>query len=82
MYVRSNERTIAMYKYWYEARVRIPGKHDQAVLNVILREEDFDAVGVKIRFLDTAYFSTFCQVWRVMLKSSRKVRGLVFRSDG
>ncbi|KAG0615183.1 hypothetical protein M758_5G021800 [Ceratodon purpureus] len=61
VYVRSNQRTISMYKYWYEARLRNPGKHDQDVLNVILREKEFDDIGVKLRFLDTIFFSGFCQ---------------------
>lgn len=62
VYVRSNPRTIAMYKYWYEARLRNPGKHDQDVLMVIFREDEFLRMEVKIRFLDTLYFSGFCQV--------------------
>jgi hypothetical protein len=62
VYVRSNRRTIAMYRYWYEARLRHPGKHDQDVLNLIFREKAFHRLRVSIRFLDTDYFSGFCQV--------------------
>lgn len=62
VYVRSNERTIAMYEYWYQARLRHPGKYDQDVLNAILREEDFNAIEVRLRFLHTVCFSGLCQV--------------------
>lgn len=56
MYVHSNPRTIAMYKYWYKARLRNPGKHDQDVLNVILREKDFD--GIESKFGSSTPFSS------------------------
>ncbi|KAL7187047.1 hypothetical protein ACSBR1_037172 [Camellia fascicularis] len=62
LYVKSNERTIKLYKFWYTSRKTYPGLHDQHVLNKI----KFDSfvttnIGVKIRFLDTAYFGGFCQ---------------------
>lgn len=56
VYVHSNPRTIAMYKYGYEARLRNPNKHDQDVLMVIFREDEFLAMDIKIRFLNTLYF--------------------------
>lgn len=62
VYVRSSKQTIAMYRYWYAARLRVPGKHDQDVLGIVLREQCFERLGVKIRFLETLYFSGFCQV--------------------
>lgn len=62
LYVRSNHRTMALYRYWYAARLRVPGKHDQDVLSVVMKEKDFARLGVRIRFLETLYFSGFCQV--------------------
>lgn len=64
LFVRSNQRTIALYRYWYAARLRVPGKHDQDVLSVVIKEKDFARLGVRIRFLETLYFSGFCQVWQ------------------
>ncbi|KAG0562512.1 hypothetical protein KC19_9G152100 [Ceratodon purpureus] len=69
LYVRSNNRTIEMYKYWYEARLRNPGKNDQHVLKAILQEQDFGSqVGVKVQFFETLYFSGFCKVSQDMRK--------------
>lgn len=62
IFVRSNTHTIAMYRYWYAARLRVPGKHDQDVLSVVLHEKGFGRLGVKIRFLEPLYFSGFCQM--------------------
>ena len=62
VYTRSNNRTVAMYKYWYDARNRNPGKNDQMVLNTILKEQAFLDLGVKIQYLGTVYFGGFCQV--------------------
>jgi hypothetical protein len=67
IFVRSNTHTIAMYRYWYAARLRVPGKHDQDVLSVVLHEKGFGRLGVKIRFLEPLYFSGFCQVWQLAL---------------
>lgn len=69
LYVRSNNRTIAMYKYWYEARLRYPGSNDQMVVTGIFKEGDFRSqVGVKVQYFDPVYFSGFCTVSRDMNK--------------
>ncbi|XP_026402797.1 uncharacterized protein At4g15970-like [Papaver somniferum] len=60
-YVQSNKRTKQFYKYWYESRKRHPGKHDQDVLNIIKKEKSFRRIGLKMRFLNTAYFGGLCQ---------------------
>jgi len=62
VYTCANDRTIEFYKYWYAARERHPGKHDQDVLSIIIREQRFLDLGLKVRFLDTRFFSGFCQV--------------------
>ncbi|XP_059277614.1 uncharacterized protein At4g15970-like, partial [Lycium ferocissimum] len=60
-YVKSNQRTIKFYKFWYNAREAHPGKHDQDVLNMIKLNPFIKDVGLKIRFLDTALFGGFCE---------------------
>lgn len=60
-YVKSNERTIQFYKFWYKARKDYPGNHDQDVLNMIKHNPFIKDIGLKIRFLDTAFFGGFCE---------------------
>ncbi|CAA0831912.1 Nucleotide-diphospho-sugar transferase family protein [Striga hermonthica] len=60
-YVRSNNRTVRFYKFWYESRERFPGQHDQDVLNIIKFDPFIQDIGLGIRFLDTAYFGGFCE---------------------
>jgi hypothetical protein len=62
VYTCANDRTIEFYRYWYAARERHPGKHDQDVLSIIIREQRFLDLGLKVRFLHTRFFSGFCQV--------------------
>ncbi|CAI0400245.1 unnamed protein product, partial [Linum tenue] len=59
VYARSNHRTLHFYKYWYNSKDRFPGKHDQDVFNEIKFDPFLD--GLRMRFLDTAYFGGFCQ---------------------
>ncbi|KAJ9678146.1 hypothetical protein PVL29_022898 [Vitis rotundifolia] len=60
-YVKSNHRTIKFYKFWYSSRVTYPGNHDQDVLNKIKHDPFITKIGLKMRFLDTAYFGGFCE---------------------
>ncbi|KAK4490875.1 hypothetical protein RD792_001590 [Penstemon davidsonii] len=60
-YVKSNNRTIQFYKFWYTGKDYFPGKHDQDVLNMIKFDPFIKEIGLKMRFLDTVYFSGFCQ---------------------
>ncbi|KAL9265886.1 hypothetical protein AKJ16_DCAP11381 [Drosera capensis] len=61
-YVVSNDRTIQFYKFWYHSRNRYPGLHDQDVLNRIKSDPFISKIGLKMRFLDTTFFSGFCQL--------------------
>ena len=61
MYVRSNPRTIQFYKFWHFSIKAYPGLHDQDILNKIKFDPFVENIGLKIRFLDTAYFGGFCQ---------------------
>lgn len=60
-YVKSNNRSIEFYKFWYSSRLTYPGKHDQDVLNVIKKHPFIREIGLQIRFLDTVYFGGFCE---------------------
>ncbi|KAL0312282.1 UNVERIFIED_CONTAM: hypothetical protein Sradi_5627500 [Sesamum radiatum] len=60
-YVKSNNRTIQFYKFWYAGKDYFPGKHDQDVLNMIKFDPFIPQIGLEIRFLDTAYFGGFCE---------------------
>lgn len=60
-YVRSTSATAAFYRYWYAARERHPGLHDQDVLNLIKRDAYVARLGVRIRFLSTDLFAGLCE---------------------
>ncbi|VVB03860.1 unnamed protein product [Arabis nemorensis] len=60
-FVRSNNRTILFYKYWYASRMKYPGFHDQDVLNFIKKDHFIFHIGLRIRFLNTAYFGGLCE---------------------
>ncbi|KAM0919732.1 hypothetical protein ACQ4PT_007909 [Festuca glaucescens] len=60
-YVRANSETVEFYKYWYAARERHPGRHDQDVLNMIKRDPYLAEIGVRIRFLSTEFFGGLCE---------------------
>ncbi|KAG0491707.1 hypothetical protein HPP92_005105 [Vanilla planifolia] len=60
-FVKSNNRTIEFYKFWYSSRAKYPGYHDQDVLNIIKLDPFMDQIGLKLRFLDTSFFGGICQ---------------------
>ncbi|KAL3510275.1 hypothetical protein ACH5RR_029676 [Cinchona calisaya] len=60
-FVRSNNRSIDFYKFWYLSREKYPGLHDQDVLNKIKNDTLIKDIGLKMRFLSTAYFGGFCE---------------------
>lgn len=60
-FVRSNNRSIEFYEWWYDSRSSYPNMHDQGVLNEIKSEKRMSEIGLKMLFLDTKYFSGFCQ---------------------
>ncbi|KVI10032.1 Nucleotide-diphospho-sugar transferase, partial [Cynara cardunculus var. scolymus] len=59
--IRSNEKTIALYDEWYDEKDRSPGKKEQDVLFDLMRKGAFKRLGLQVRFLDTIFFSGFCQ---------------------
>ncbi|CAO2813510.1 unnamed protein product [Amaranthus hypochondriacus] len=60
LFVRSNNRTIKMYKFWLSSRHTYPGLHEQDVFNKIKNGTYIRQLGVKLRFLSTDYFGGFC----------------------
>ncbi|XP_072146832.1 uncharacterized protein At4g15970 [Setaria viridis] len=65
-YVRSNTETIEFYRFWYAAREKHPGLHDQDVLNSIKGDSFVAELGVKIKFLSTELFGGLCEPSRNM----------------
>lgn len=60
-FVKSNNRTIQFYKFWYSSQAMYPGYHDQDVLNFIKFDPFIRDIGLKMRFLDTMYFGGLCE---------------------
>ncbi|KAA8529924.1 hypothetical protein F0562_034472 [Nyssa sinensis] len=60
-FVRSNNRSIEFYKFWYSSRETYPGNHDQDVLNKIKNDSFITDIDLKMRFLNTAYFGGLCE---------------------
>ncbi|KAG6510050.1 hypothetical protein ZIOFF_028058 [Zingiber officinale] len=60
-YVQSNNRSIEFYKFWHGSQGTYPGFHDQDVLNFIKRDPFLIDIGIKIRFLSTAFFGGLCE---------------------
>ncbi|RVW47787.1 Uncharacterized protein CK203_091749 [Vitis vinifera] len=50
-YVKSNNRSIEFYKFWYSSRETYPGLHDQDVLNIIKFDPFIMNIGLEMRFL-------------------------------
>ncbi|KAI3703594.1 hypothetical protein L1987_73784 [Smallanthus sonchifolius] len=67
-YVKSNEKTIQLYKFWYNSSITYPGIHDQDAFNKIKFDPFIQHLGLRIRFFDTAYFGGFCQPSRDLNK--------------
>lgn len=69
-YVKANAITLEFYKYWYMARVLYPNSHDQTVFEIIKHDPAVNAMGLSIKYLDTAYFGGFCEPSKDMNKVS------------
>ncbi|KAJ0096260.1 hypothetical protein Patl1_15698 [Pistacia atlantica] len=60
-HVKSNNRSIEFYKFWYSSRETYPGSHDQDVLNNIKFHPLVTDIGLKMKFLDTSHFGGLCE---------------------
>ncbi|KAK2662083.1 hypothetical protein Ddye_000657 [Dipteronia dyeriana] len=59
--IKSNNRTISLFESWYDRRINSTGLKEQDVLVNMLHEGVFRELGLNVRFLNTLYFSGFCQ---------------------
>ncbi|XP_058207459.1 uncharacterized protein At1g28695-like [Rhododendron vialii] len=59
--VRSNNKTISLFDYWYAQRKDYGGCTEQFVLVTLMKNGLFKDLGLTFRFLDTLYFSGFCE---------------------
>ncbi|RXH94799.1 hypothetical protein DVH24_024483 [Malus domestica] len=60
--VRSNNRTISLFEKWYDRKNNSTGMKEQDVLDSMMHEGVFRELGLSVKFLDTLYFSGFCEV--------------------
>ncbi|XP_024027124.1 uncharacterized protein At1g28695-like, partial [Morus notabilis] len=60
-HVRSNNKTIALFHKWYSLKDNSTGQKEQDVLLGLIRGGVIGQLGLKVRFLDTKFFSGFCQ---------------------
>ncbi|KAL6911871.1 hypothetical protein ACP4OV_000676 [Aristida adscensionis] len=67
-YVKSNNQSIAFYKFWYSSRLRYPGYHDQDVFNFIKHDPFVTDIRLTIKFLSTTYFGGICEPSRNLNK--------------
>ncbi|CAH9139664.1 unnamed protein product [Cuscuta epithymum] len=59
--IRPNNRTISLFDSWYAMKNSSDGMKEQDVLNKLIRQGTLRELGLKVRFLDTRFFSGFCQ---------------------
>ncbi|CAL9177875.1 uncharacterized protein At1g28695 [Musa acuminata AAA Group] len=61
-FVTANNKTIALFDEWYAWRNNSKGMKDQDVLQKMKKEGAFTRLGLRVRALETTYFSGFCQM--------------------
>ncbi|XP_024029741.1 uncharacterized protein At1g28695 [Morus notabilis] len=59
--VRSNNKTISLFDAWYARKNSSQGMKEQDVLQGKIKEGIFGELKLTVRFLDTLYFSGFCE---------------------
>ncbi|KAK7277197.1 hypothetical protein RIF29_18348 [Crotalaria pallida] len=60
-FVRSNNKTISLFETWYRKKDNSTGQKEQDVLQNLFRNGIIRHLRLRVRFLDTLYFSGFCQ---------------------
>ncbi|KAJ6689477.1 hypothetical protein OIU85_005843 [Salix viminalis] len=55
------DQFLRQLQFWYSSRETYPGYHDQDVLNFIKFDPLIERLGLKMRFLDTAFFGGICE---------------------
>uniref|UniRef100_A0A7N0U4N5 Nucleotide-diphospho-sugar transferase domain-containing protein n=1 Tax=Kalanchoe fedtschenkoi TaxID=63787 RepID=A0A7N0U4N5_KALFE len=59
-FVRSNNRTIALFDKWHSMKDNSTGKKEQDVLLDLIRDNIFGRLNLTARYLDSLYFNGFC----------------------
>ncbi|KAL3834710.1 hypothetical protein ACJIZ3_009446 [Penstemon smallii] len=59
--IQSNNKTIALFDRWYALKDRAKGLKEQDVLQIMIQKGFLRKLGMRVKFLDTIYFSGFCQ---------------------
>ncbi|KAL0316970.1 UNVERIFIED_CONTAM: hypothetical protein Sangu_2111300 [Sesamum angustifolium] len=59
--IRSNNKTRALFHAWYANKDNSTGLKEQDVLENLMHQGFFRELDLKVKFLDTLYFSGFCQ---------------------
>ncbi|XP_054781873.1 uncharacterized protein At1g28695-like [Prosopis cineraria] len=60
-FVRSNNKTISLFETWYGKKNSSNGQKEQDVLDGLIRHGIIRQLGLRVRFMDTLYFSGFCR---------------------
>ncbi|KAF9624852.1 hypothetical protein IFM89_015406 [Coptis chinensis] len=62
-FVKSNNKTISLFETWYAMRndSNYKGMKEQDVLEKIMHIGVFSELGLRVRFLNTLFFSGFCE---------------------
>ncbi|KAK1261765.1 hypothetical protein QJS04_geneDACA008693 [Acorus gramineus] len=63
-FVRSNNKSIALFDKWYDARNNSGGMKEQDVLLQMIKNGTLRERGIRTRYLDTRYFGGFCHDYR------------------
>ncbi|KAF3433216.1 hypothetical protein FNV43_RR24318 [Rhamnella rubrinervis] len=58
---RSNNKTISLFDAWFARKENSTGMKEQDVLQRMIQEGVFKELKLGVRFLDTLYFSGFCE---------------------
>ncbi|XP_010248972.2 PREDICTED: uncharacterized protein At4g15970-like [Nelumbo nucifera] len=67
-FVKSNARSIDLYRYWYMSSFLHPGADDLSVFEMIKKDRFVEEIGLEIKYLDTTYFGGFCEPSKDMSK--------------
>ncbi|KAK1409240.1 hypothetical protein QVD17_35766 [Tagetes erecta] len=59
--IKSNNKTIALFDEWYGEKNKSVGMKEQDVLFNMMRNGAFKRLDLRVRFLDTIFFSGFCE---------------------
>ncbi|KAF7845015.1 Nucleotide-diphospho-sugar transferase [Senna tora] len=80
-FVRSNNKTISLFETWYGMKDNSTGQKEQDVLQDLISQGIITQLNLRVRFMDTNYFSGFCQdsrdFWAVTTVHANCCRSIV-----